>query len=246
MEMLRGPKAQKVMNRRIKKYVKVMLHEREQIVQINKHRPKQSLSSQRELREEEEDCPCRQCEKTFLSKAALGAHNFQMHGNFCEACNFAVSTTCFACLGQYHSRERLVQYLQWGSMDCLERIKKMVEPLTREQIVYLNCRDKEQYRECRRQGRKHANQTKTFCRGNISDITDIAGNWDEFFAREGMNDAEKAELEAVEKWMEDGLLLELFEQLPDATILEKILNAVEKMAYCLDSAKVILHRFALL
>ena len=246
MNTLKGPKAQKNMSRCIKKYTKALLHERFQLVQIHKQCPKKGLKSSEKEGETHDNFPCRICNKVFDTKAALGVHNFQMHGYFCEAYRFAATSICLACLGQYHSRERLVRHLQWGSMGCLEKVRKLVEPLTRDQVLYLNGKDKEQIQESKRQGKRHANQTRTFCRGGVSDIDEIVGNWDEYFAEENMEELERAELRALEDWVIEGPLPGLFEQLPDPEKLEETLDVITKMACRLDSTKVVLQWLALL
>ena len=240
LRVLSGPQAQSHMNKCIAKYTKALLHEREQTWLIQKRHSMKGLSHQIEMQEGQEDYPCKSCAKVFKSKAALGVHNFQIHGHFCEAYSYAATTTCFSCLGQYHSRERLVRHLQWGSMDCLEKIKGMVEPLTKEQILYLNERDKEKYREAKRQGKRHVNETRTFCRGNISEITDITGDWSDFFAEKNMSTDELAELQALETWILNGPLLELYEEMPDSVRLEEALSLITQVASNVNSGKVLL------
>ena len=237
LKIFKGPRAQQHMNRLIKKYTKVLLHGREQRLLI--HSSSFRTPSMKPENDNEE-YKCSKCEKAFSSKAALGVHCFRLHGTFCEAYSFAATTTCFSCLGQYHSRERLVQHLQWGSMDCLEKIKAMVEPMTKEQILYLNGRDREQYRESKRQGKRHANQTRTYCREDISDIAEIAGDWEDFFAEDKMDEQERVELKTLEQWAVDGPLLELFEKLPNETTLRETLATIEMMGQNVQSAKVFL------
>ena len=110
---------------------------------------------------------------------------------------------------------------------CLEKIRPLTTVGTRS-------------RDCKKQGRRHVNQTRTFCREEISDITDIAGDWEGFFARENMNEQELAELDALEQWDIDGPLLGLFEELPDPDKLKEALDLIEKMRNTLTSAKVLL------
>ena len=240
MKCLRSTKAQHNMNRYINRYSKALLHEREHKWLIGQRFPKKIPMVQREKEEDEGDVPCPECNKSFKSKAAMGVHRNKIHGYFCEAYRYAATTTCYACLGQYFSRERLVQHLQWGSMDCLGQIKNMIEPLTRQQILYLNERDKDQYKETKKQGRRHRNQTRTFCREAIDDITDATGDWDDFFGRENMDENERRELDALEDWGVNGPLLDLWENLPNPDVLEKYYDLILEKANEVQSAKVML------
>ena len=239
IQVLKSEHAQKSMNKHIKKYTKLLLHEREQIWFIQQRFPKKNPSLTN-FKEDEQEFPCLKCPKVFQTSAARGVHNFKVHGIFCEAYSYAATSTCFACLGQYHSRERLVQHLQWGSMDCLTRLRQMVEPLTKEQIIHLNSMEKEVYKETKRQGKKHVNQTMTFCRGEFDDISELTGDWNDYFSREQMSYEEEAELQSIETWCTEGPLLNLFEELPNDEKLHEILQLVEKVSSRLTSAKVFL------
>ena len=239
IKALRDDKALKRMNKTIAKYTKVLLHERKQIWLIRTNHPRGEMR-QTAADKEDENSTCLICNRTFGSASALGVHGFKAHGIFCEAYSYAASTTCFACHGQYHSRERLVQHIQWGSMGCLERLRHLVEPLTREQIVFLNAKDKEQYTESKRQGRRRENQKKTFCREYVMDITEVTGDWNEYFDRRNMTDQELGELQELEDWAIDGPLLELYEELPNESKLHEILELFEKKCGTLKSAKICL------
>ena len=240
MISLRSPKAQMEMNRHIKRYTKALQHERGQRWLIMKRHAKSG--PQRHLGEETEqqEFSCPECRKRFKSKAALGVHRNKIHGYLCEAYSYAATTTCFACLGQYFTRERLVQHLQWGSMDCLSQIKSLVEPLTKQQIAFLNVKDKSLYRDTKRQGRRHRNQTKTFCREGIDDITDVTGDWSEFFDTGNMDELEMAEMAMLEDWGVNGPLLDLWEKLPDSEALQEYCQLVSAMGEKVQSAKVML------
>ena len=240
IEALKGPKAQKDMNSHLKKYTRALLHERGQRWLIRQSHPKNGLGAQKEAEEEQEEFSCIPCKKIFRSKAALGVHNYKIHGNFCEAYSYAATSICYACLGQYFTRERLVRHLQWGTMDCLTQIKAMVEPLTKEQILFLNARDKEQYQGDKKQGKRHKDQARTFCREGISQISDVTGDWGEYFSRESLSELEVAEMEALEKWSIEGPILDLYEKLPDSEVLQEILHLIKKVGERIESAKVLI------
>ena len=245
MQTLKSPTAQKAMGKFLAKYSKALLHQREQAWMIAQNRPKDVLSL-RDGNTEEKEVTCRKCGKSFRSEAALGVHRYQIHGDFCEAYSFAPSSTCYICQGQYHSRERLVRHLQWGSMGCLDQLRETVEPLTKAQIVYLNLQDRERYHESRKLGKKHKDQSKTFCRDEIADVTDVTGNWDDFFEWQNMDDQEREEMASLEEWSINGPLLCIFEDLPDYHRLQEALEHIGRMACTLKCAKVVLKWFEML
>ena len=239
IDLLRSSKAQHNMNNFIKKYSKALIHERGQRWLISRRFPQKGIDGQK-IMKEGEALACDKCGQSFKSPSALGVHRFKAHGFLCEAYSYAASSTCYACQGMYHSRERLVQHIQWGTMGCLERLRHLVEPLTREQIIYLNEKDKVMYKEYKKQGRRHENQTKTFCREDVMDINELVGDWNDFFDRQKMSVQEQEELAEIEAWVIDGPLLGLFEGLPHPQKLSEVLTLFESKCSALKSAKVCL------
>ena len=60
---------------------------------------------------------CRNCAKRCRSKAGEGAHLFKVHGIVAKERQWIAGTSCEACLGEYHSHDKLQQHLR-TSQNC--------------------------------------------------------------------------------------------------------------------------------
>ena len=136
------------------------------------------------------------------------------------------------------TRQRLIQHLDFGSMDCLQVLRAMVEPLHRFQIEELNMKDAEERRSVNASGRRTVQQKREQERLATECIEDITGKWDD--PLKALTQDEMSELDDLYEWMEKGFLDE-FLQADNIEKLQSCMNDVEIRAALFMSPKVALY-----
>ena len=71
---------------------------------------------------------CYSCGSMHASRRSLATHAARAHGHESPAANAMFSTTCIACMKQFHTRPRLVAHLLHSTTKCLEAILSSTQP----------------------------------------------------------------------------------------------------------------------
>ncbi len=80
---------------------------------------------------------CPLCPASFATRNALFSHSARKHGYRHEAWFFLRGTTCFVCLTQFWSEERLFHHWSARCTACFARVKLGASPLGREELAAL-------------------------------------------------------------------------------------------------------------
>lgn len=72
---------------------------------------------------------CDQCEASFCDQKALSVHRYKVHQQHAQVRAYMDSTTCGACLKDYHTIQKLRQHLQHRPERCLRKLQNLWFPL---------------------------------------------------------------------------------------------------------------------
>ena len=81
------------------------------------------------------DWLCQKCGKTFGTGKALSVHLYKQHQQHADVRSFMDSTTCGACLKNYHTVQRLRQHLQYPKGCCLRKLRTIWWPMDPQALV---------------------------------------------------------------------------------------------------------------
>ena len=182
---------------------------------------------------------CLICGVTFASKTALAVHNRHRHRVYAKASHFAPGTTCFACARTYHTRARLIQHLQYGSMDCLQKLQRRILPLTTQQVEDLAQGERNHQREANKQGRKTREQKISYVQNGFDFLSDMVGHWDEHISLVDFDEEELTEKETLLQWDELIDLLGHWENLEDDESREIAINMIRQRGSQVKSPRVL-------
>ena len=71
---------------------------------------------------------CHACDRTFATKQALAAHDYQRHQQCSLERPYIQSTTCAGCLRDFHTTWRVQQHLRYRANGCWDRLHGAKQP----------------------------------------------------------------------------------------------------------------------
>ena len=78
---------------------------------------------------------CTQCDKRFFSSKALSVHMYKQHHRHADVRDYMDSSTCGACLKDFHTVQRLRQHLQYPRGTCLQQLRAVWWPFDTQNLV---------------------------------------------------------------------------------------------------------------
>lgn len=78
---------------------------------------------------------CQVCQRAFHSARALAVHKYKQHQQHADVRFYMDSTTCGACLKNFHTVQRLRQHLQYPKGRCLTFLRSVWMPLDPQALV---------------------------------------------------------------------------------------------------------------
>ena len=78
---------------------------------------------------------CTQCDKRFFSSKALSVHMYKQHRRHADVRDYMDSSTCGACLKDFHTVQRLRQHLQYPRGTCLQQLRAVWWPFDTQNLV---------------------------------------------------------------------------------------------------------------
>ena len=98
---------------------------------------------QTEVEQVQDKLECETCGFQAADHAALAVHHAKRHGQRLALRRYAEGAACHICRRMYHTRPRLLQHLHNGSTDCWVLTMRRFSPMTEQQAMFLDERDKE-------------------------------------------------------------------------------------------------------
>ena len=100
---------------------------------------------------------CRQCDREFATRSALGAHLYACHGHRSDARRFIDdSGVCPVCRAVFHSRLRVLKHVQgppYGAALCSQIVSSGALPaIPTDRVAAMDAADSAHRRSCRRAG----------------------------------------------------------------------------------------------
>ena len=149
--------------------------------------------------EDTDTVTCSTCGKAFATHAALATHEQRLHGMRIACRRFARDPTCRACNRFYHTRVRLLHHWHHGKTGCWVCIMRDFDPMTVEETVFLDERDRKDGHAFHQHGLRSKEQDLMWRMATQSEIDAV------FRPRHTIGHDDPTELE-LNTWKEYGLL----------------------------------------
>ena len=92
--------------------------------------------------DEDQTHACHQCDKVFMTQAALAVHEQRKHGLRMAVRRFVKTPACPICHKWFHTRTRALTHMHWSGTSCWFLAMRHYEPMSVEEAADLDAQDR--------------------------------------------------------------------------------------------------------